>query len=146
MEEIRGWFEEAKVLRVYNCGDHEFTIEKGFKVTHYFEDDTYSVLDTRFNDFYTEVSEANMKIFRDNGFLKGTNIIMYERNVRRVDRYLRLIEGLYTKIASYKKLLSKDKVFYTKRIKNCKENIHDYHDLMQLYKSRVDQFEGQNKN
>jgi hypothetical protein len=139
--DMKSWFEEASAVRVYQEGDHEFSIIKGFKVTHYFEDESYTILDTRLNDFYTKVTEAHKNIFCEKGFLKGTSIIMYGRNVKRVNKYLRLIEGLYSKISEYKKSLQKNKVFYTKRIANCRQNIHEYHDLLQFYKSKVDQFE-----
>ena len=145
MEEIKEWFEEASIIKVHQGDDHEFAINRGFKVTHYFEDNTYSIQDTRLNDFYTKVSEEHMELFRERGFIIGTNIIMYDRNIKRVSKYLRLIEGLYTKIAKYKENLYKNKSFYTKRIRNCNENIHKYHDLMQFYKSKVDQFKSKSK-
>ena len=144
--EIKDWFEEASIIKVFQSEDHEFSINSGFKVTHYFEDNSYTIQDTRLNDFYTEVSEAHKNIFREKGFIIGTNIIMYDRNIKRVDKYLRLIEGLYAKITEYKKDIKKDRPFYVKRIRNCNENIHKYHDLMQFYKSKVDQFKIKNLN
>jgi len=141
MNKLQQWFEEASVIKIFTSKTHEFVIQRGFKITHYFEDDSYSILDTRFNDFYTKVSEADMNIFIQHGFLKGTSIIMYGRNLMRVKDYLRAIESLYVKKAKYKKLLTKNKPFYTKRIKNCSENIHRYHDMMQFYQAQVEQFE-----
>tara|TARA_R110000822_G_scaffold5266_10_gene22617 strand:+ start:471 stop:917 length:447 start_codon:yes stop_codon:yes gene_type:complete len=137
---IKSWFEEAKAVKVYQGEDHEFSIIKGFKVTHYFEDDSYTILDTRLSDFYTKVTKAHKDILCEKGFIKGTSIIMHSRNIKRVNSYLRLIEGLYSKITQYKKSMQKDKVFYRKRIVNCRENIHRYHDLLQFYKSKADQF------
>ena len=141
MEQLKKWFEEASVIKVFTCKTHEFIIRKGFKITHYFEDDTYSILDTRFNDFYTAVSEEDMTLLVSHGFIKGTNIIMYNRNVVRVDNYIKRIEDLYVKKAKYKKLLPRNKPFYTKRIRNCSEGIHNYHDLLQFYQAQVEQFE-----
>ena len=143
MEQLKQWFEEAGVIRIFTCKNHNFILRKGFKITHYLEDDTYSIVDTRFNDFYTTVSEADMKIFIEKGFVKGTNIIMYNRNVERVADYISKIEGTYVKRDKYKKLLPKNKPFYTKRIKNCNDNIHRYHDMMQFYQAQVEQFENQ---
>jgi len=138
MSEIKAWFEEAQ--KAFNCRDFEFTVVGGFKITHYFEDDTYSIQDTRFTDFYTSVSEADMELFRTEGFVRGANIIMNGRNEARVQKYLELIQGLYVKRAEYKANLKKNPTFYNKRIANCNYNIHNYNDLMHFYKSKVEQF------
>jgi hypothetical protein len=98
-------------------------------------------LDTRFNDFYNSVSKHDMDLFKAYGFVKGTNMIMYGRNLIRVESYMREIETLYIKKAKYQKLLPKNERFYTKRIKNCSENIHRLHDMMQFYQAQVEQFE-----
>tara|TARA_R110000851_G_scaffold295075_1_gene449914 strand:+ start:199 stop:666 length:468 start_codon:yes stop_codon:yes gene_type:complete len=145
MSEIKSWFEEAE--KVFNCGEYEFTIVGGFKITHYFEDNSYSIQDTRFNDFYSKVSEPDLKVIQENGFIKGASILMYRRNVRRVEKYLTLIQKLYKKREDYSKLLGKSRVSiknqnkYTKGIKNCNFNIHNYNDLMHFYKSKAEQFE-----
>lgn len=141
MSELKQWFEEASTIKVYSNSTQRYVMRKGFKITHYLEDDTYTILDTRLNDFYTEVSEADMKIFMNKGFVKGTNIIMYGRNVARVKSYLSKIADLYTKKVKYKGLLTKNKPFYTKQLKNCDENIHKNHEMMQFYKAQVEQFE-----
>lgn len=145
MSEIKTWFEEAD-SKVFTATDHRFIIVGGFKVTHYFENDSYSIQDTRVNDFYTRVLEADMKIFREHGFKKGTSIIMHKRNVKRVEKYLKLIQGLYTKRVGYMKNLKKTDKLSIKRIKNCNYNIHNYHDLMHFYKSKVEQFESKQLN
>lgn len=141
MNQLQQWFEEASVIKIFTSKTHEFVIQRGFKISHYFEDNSYSILDTRFSDFYTNVSEVDMSILIEKGFLEGTNIIMYNRNVMRVKDYVSKIENLYVKKAKYKKLVTKNKPFYTKRIKNCSENIHRYHDMMQFYQAQVEQFE-----
>ena len=138
--EIKHWFNEAKVLKIFKEDGCEFCIKGGFKITHYLEDDSYTILDTRLNDFYTEVSETHKKILRENGCLKGTNIIVNSRNIKRRDKYLRGIEDLYSKKTKYKEVVERNKPFYLKKIRNCNENIHKYHDLLQFYKSKVDQF------
>ena len=144
MSEIKTWFEEANKI-VHKRGGYEFVLVKGFKITHYLKEEEYTIQDTRFNDFYKSVSETNMEIFRTQGFLKGTSIIMHERNVKRVEYYLEKIRKLMVKKAEYKKQLQRKPAFYQKRIKNCNENIHNYNDLMHFYKAKVDQFNN-NKN
>lgn len=144
MEQLQKWFEEAKVIKVFTFDDHEFVIRNGFKITHYIEGDLYTIQDIRLNDFYDEVTEQDLTILIEKGFIQGTDIIMYYRNVKRVDMYLRSIEELYNKRAEYMKRLPKNKPFYTKRIRNCNKNIHDNHDMMQFYQAKVEQFESKN--
>lgn len=141
MDNLKKWFDEASAIKMFSFNNYEYVISKGFKITHYNEDDSYTIQDIRHSDFYNVVSPEDMEVINANGFLEGTNILTYNRNTERVDRYLRLIEALYGKRAEYKKSLYKNKAFYTKRINNCNKNIHDYHDLMQFYRSKVEQFE-----
>lgn len=157
MEQLKEWFEEASVIKVFTSRTHEFVIRKGFKITHYFEDDSYTIQDTRFNDFYTPVSEDDMKIFIDKGFITGTNIIMNDRNIIRVKKYIKKIEGSYVKRKLAKalgkrtkgfspkhiKTVAQNKAFHAKAVNNCNINIHKYHDMMQFYQAKIDQFNGQ---
>lgn len=138
MSEIKSWFQEAD-HKIFNCGDYEFIINKGFKITHYFEDDDYTIQDTRHNDFYKSVSEADMEIIQTHGFLKGTSIIMHKRNQFRVEYYLERIRKLYVKKGTPQKS-DETKAQYLKRIKNCNENIHNFNDLMHFYMAKVEQF------
>ena len=141
MSRLKEWFEEVCPNKVFTSKTCNFVIQKGFKITHYYDDDSYSILDTRFNDFYNSVSKHDMDLFKAYGFVKGTNMIMYGRNLIRVESYMNNIEELYVKKAKYQKLLPKSEQFYTKRIKNCSENIHRLHDMMQFYQAQVEQFE-----
>ena len=145
MDKLKEWFDEAKVIKVFTFKSHEFVIRNGFKIAHYLDDDSYTILDTRLNDFYWDVTQPDMDVLLESGFMQGTDILVYNRNKERVDKYLRLIEELYTKKAKYKKSLNKNKAFYSKRIRNCDKNIHEYHDMMQFYQSKVEQFENRTK-
>ncbi len=160
MEQLEQWFEEASVIKVFTGESYEFVIRKGFKITHYFEDDSYTIQDTRFNDFYTKVSEADMEQFVLHGFIKGTDILMNNRNINRVKKYIKKIEDTYVKRKSSVKLgkrtkgftpkhiktVAQNKAFYTKAVNNCNINIHKYHDMMQFYQAKIDQFNGQQNN
>lgn len=139
MNIMENWFNECS--KVFNCGEFRFVISNGFKITHYFEGNIYTIQDTRMNDFYTSVSEEDMKIIMDYGFVNGTGIIMYHRNVRRVEYYLDKIKFTFEKKKRAKKRLNSDKKFFSKQIKNCDINIHNYNDLVHFYKSKVEQFE-----
>ena len=141
MEQLQEWFEETDLLKVNKLKDHEFNIVNGFKITHYFDDDSYTIQDVRHSDFYSDVVWDDYKIMQEHGFIKGTNTIAYIRNKTRVEEYLKGIEDLYNKRAKYKESLPKNKAFYTKRIRNCNKNIHDSHDMLQFYQSKVEQFE-----
>lgn len=144
MSILKKWFEEVDVDKTFITEGSEFVINKGFKITHYFEDDSYTIQDVRHSDFYTEVSDWDLETMESHGFLAGTAVILHSRNVERVQKYLRQIEVLYANRARYKEGLSKNKPFYTKRIRNCNKNIHDYHDMMQFYQAKVEQFEIKN--
>lgn len=146
MPEIKNWFEESNAA-IHSFDEFEFIIYKGFKITHYFEDDTYSLQDTRHCDFYKSVSDSDLKIIRENGFVRGTNIIMYHRNVNRVQSYLDMIGKLYTKRKVAKSQLDKGikPQLNLKRIRTCNENIEKLNATMQFFRLKVEQYEKQNR-
>ena len=136
---LKGWFEEvSRVTKVFKNGDSEFIIYKGFKLT--FSPKKYIIEDVRFTDFYTEVSEEDLEILKSKGFVLGARTIMYHRDCKRVKNYEKRIAKLYEDRDRFKKNLSKDRVFNSKRVRNCNENIHNFLDLMFFYKTRVEQF------
>lgn len=139
MTTIKDWFEECN--KIYRCGEYDFALVNGFKITHYLEDDTYTIQDTRLNDFYTSVSENHLNILSEHGFVNGTNIIMYHRNIERVEYYLEKINSTYSKKRLAKQMLKTDKKFYEKQIRNCDSNINNYNDMIHFYKSKIQQFE-----
>jgi len=139
MCEIEVWFKECD--RVFVCGSFEFSILNGFKITHYFHNNNYTIQDTRKNDFYTTVSDEDYSIMMEYGFERGTGIIMQKRNIKRVEYYLNKISEAYVKRRQGKKRLDQDFKFYSKQIKNCDIKIHKYNDLVHFYKSKVKQFE-----
>jgi hypothetical protein len=144
MCEIEGWFNECD--KIYYCGSFEFTMLNGFKITHYLDNNSYTIQDVRRNDFYTSVSEGDYSIIRDNGFIKGTSIIANSRNLSRVDMYLEKISQAFVKRRQAKKRLSLDEKFYKKQVRNCDVNIHKYNDLLHFYKAKVSQFNNNNNN
>ena len=139
MNIIADWFKECN--KIHRCGEYDFAIVNGFKVTHYLEDDTYTIQDARKNDFYTSVSESDMEILMKYGFVIGTSIIMYHRNVQRVEYYLDKLAEVYAKRERAKKMLKTDRTFYSKQIRNANANILANNDMVHYYKSKVEQFE-----
>ena len=145
MLEIKNWFEGHKHEKVYNCGEYEFIIQMGFKITHYFEPEKYTIQDCRHCDFYKSVSEDDMNIIRDNGFVRGTSIIRHNKNVIRVQHYLNRIKELYEK-RKISQRSDETKEQYTKRIKNYNLNIGELNTTMQFYRLLVEQFENRKLN
>lgn len=139
MNKIADWFRECD--KIYRCGEYDFALVNGFKITHYLEDDTYTIQDTRTSDFYTSVSETDMDIIMEYGFVSGTSIIMYKKNLERVEYYLEKIAEIYAKRLRAKKMLKTDRKFYEKQIRNCDANIQINNDMVHFYKSKVNQFE-----
>jgi len=127
----------------YTFYDCSFKIKCGFKLTRY-SDDTYTILDTRFSDFYSTVSSEDLVIMVINGIDDGARLISHERNIKRVDKYIKSLEGLFSKkkVALSRIELGgkKPKKFYEKQIKNIMANIHEQNYLLQNYKTKVEQF------
>lgn len=139
MNIIQDWFKECD--KIYRFGEYDFSIVNGFKITHYIEDDIYTIQDTRVNDFYTKVSDADMQTLIQYGFVSGTSIIRHKKNLQRVEYYLDKISEIYKKKQLAKKMLKTDPKFYEKQIRNCDYNILLCNDLVHFYKSKVNQFE-----
>lgn len=139
MNTIQNWYNEC--TKIFQCSEYDFALVNGFKITHYHEDDTYTIQDTRKNDFYTSVSESDMDILMEYGFINGTSIIMHKRNVERVEYYLERVAHYYAKRVKAKKMLKTNRKFYEKQIRNCADNIQINNDMIHFYKSKVNQFE-----
>lgn len=139
MKILESWYKEC--TKIFRCDGYDFALVRGFKITHYLDDDTYTIQDTRKNDFYTSVSESDMDILMEYGFINGTSIIMHYRNINRVEYYLGKIEKLYSKMQLAKKKIKTDRKFYEKQIRNCKTNIQINHDMVHFYQSKLNQFE-----
>jgi hypothetical protein len=142
---IKNWYEEAiKVTLEHETRDSSFIIYKGFKITK--TGDDYQIEYTRSSDFYTSVSDKNLELFKNKGFIKGASFLGYNRDKKRVSYYLGEIAELYEKRAealkkSKKKRISmKDKAFYLKQIKNCNKNIENLNSLRTFYQTRQEQF------
>lgn len=140
MDVLEKWFEESiKSLKVFVTADCDFIIYKGFKISKFFEGG-YRIQDTRFNDFYSDVTKSDLLVLKDNGFIKGAKIIMHERDLKRIKIYEKKIEKLYSDKDKFKSLLSTNKTFYSKRINNCEEGIEATSNLLFLFKIREKQF------
>lgn len=142
MDVLRQWFNEGEKngLIVYHSIESEFLIYKGFKLSKFL--DHYKLEDVRRSDFYDEVTQREQNILKKLGFIKGIDSIVNTRNLKRVGIYTRLLEKLFQDKKEYQSKLRplKTREFYNKKIRNCQDNIHNYIDLLFLYKSRIEQF------
>ena len=145
MDILRKWYEESVgTLKVFTVLGKTFILHKGFKLTQT-DEGKYHIEDVRKNDFYSEVTKKDFTVIKEYGFIKGVALLMYRRDKRRCAYYKGKIEKLYTDRAHYKKILNTNKVFYSKKIRNANDNIHNCLDLMFLYESRVKQYDYQIK-
>ena len=124
-------------------GKCKFVIYRGFKIVREVGGN-HLIYDVRFNDFYSKVSNKNMKILLSEGLVKGADSIMYSRDILRMEKMKINIASMYDKIEKvYQKNLDKGlKVeFYKKRIRNARSNIEYYLDLLFTYKARKELYE-----
>lgn len=137
---IKQFYREIKKskINIHVDGLTTFAIYKGFKVSK--TNDEYLLQDVRSSDFYDTVKPKHLDMLKSLGFIKGADTIVYNRDLRRVQSYTSLLEKLYKNRKLYEKQLTKDKVFYEKKIKNTNENILKNIDLLFFYKTRVNQF------
>ena len=137
------WFEEAVKygLTIYTVRDTDinYIVYKGFKITK--TEGRYFIQDIRLNDFYTNVDKKQIITLKENGFIKGADIISYERNKRRIAKYISLLEKLYENKEEYVKKYNNNASFYEKKLNNCREGILKYSDLLFFYKAKILQHE-----
>ena len=137
------WFEESVKygLTIYTVRDTDinFIVYKGFKITK--TEGRYFIQDIHLNDFYTNVDKKQIITLKENGFIKGADIISYERNKRRIAKYISLLEKLYENKEEYVKKYNTNESFYEKKLNNCREGILKYSDLLFFYKAKILQHE-----
>lgn len=139
MGEIRQWYEEASAgLVVHSALTSDFMIYKGFKLS--VVDGNYILEDVRFSNMYSKVKEADLTLIKEHGFIKGVDIIGFNRDSKRVSSYKARAEKLYDKRRKCKNELPKNKALNEKRIRNINKRIDDYIDLLFFYDTRIKQF------
>src|SRR5690606_8400224 len=131
MEQVKQWFDEAieNHIKVFTAPESEFIIYKGFKITKTI-DGNYIIQDVRINNFYSKVSDKDLSVLTTLGFIKGVEKLSYDRNLRRVVIYTKKLEKLYSEREICQKRMSTNVTFYSKKLRNCKEGIGKYIDLL----------------
>lgn len=141
MEQLDNWYKQA----VHIVGKHitslnkEFIIYKGFKITKH-EEQSFTIEDVRFSNMYGKVSDRNLEILSEKGFIAGVDYIGYLRDNVRVKSLKKSLETLYTKRRKYKKEFDNDPKLNEKRIRSINKKIPRYVFLMGFYQTRVNQF------
>lgn len=144
MENIKNWFNQVKnLVKTFEDYDSEYVIYKGFKLTKRGEE--YFIQDVRFSNLYSEVTVTDLNKFIDKGFIKGADLISFERDTKRILSYKKMAEVLYDRRRKFTKELSKNRALNEKRIRNINRRIEEYIDLMFFYEVRVKQFNIKNK-
>lgn len=144
MDQLKKWFEEAeKHTKVFRDKTSLFIIYKGFKITKSI--DKYFIQDVRFRDVYSEVSPKDNKILQEFGFIKGVDLITFNRDLARARIYTIRTEKFY----KVRDSLQKSDPKFSSKMSNCIDNINKSLDLMFYYQTRVNQFKikynGKNK-
>jgi hypothetical protein len=144
MDNVEKWFKEVEgVTPIHETKGGTFIIYKGFKIS--FIEGVYHMYDVRFSNLYTSVVQKDLNLFSKHGFIKGADIINYNRNSKRVLSYKKRTEILYDKRAKFKKEMPKNPKLNQKRIKNINIRIRDYVDQMFLYQNRIQDFNNKYK-
>jgi hypothetical protein len=145
MIETKEWFEEAtKTQKVFTTKDGDFLVYKGFKITKT-KEDAYLMQDVRYSTFYSAPSDIDLSIIKEEGFIKGVDIISYTRDLERVAFYKKWTEKLYDRKKVFKKQLSENRRLNEKRIRRADVRIDKYIDFIFYYEARIEQFESKYK-
>ena len=139
---LENWFNSLG-LDVHYHKNNEFVFYKGFKITR--ASQTYKIEDTRFNDFYSEVKLRDKKILTEHGFIKGCDILNYNRDKRRLRYYINQIKRLKQSIKKRKRRLHLNREFNEKRIRNHTDSIKEYENLKGLCEIRIYNFKNKYK-
>lgn len=135
---IESWFNEVDV-KFYFDDLHHYVFYKGFKISRCLDNGLYEILDTRFSDFYTEVSLSDIEVFTINGFIKGCDIINYHRNTTRISQLYKSITNLKNKLENLNNI--KFNITNLNLKKNrLKRSIIYCLDLLQMYNIKNKQF------
>lgn len=70
---------------VHEIEDKFFIIYRGFKLSLFKEDEYVELLNARSSDFYKFISDNQLKLFLENGFIKECDRLQVQRDYRRVD-------------------------------------------------------------
>lgn len=134
-DKVKVWFNE--VSRVHHSSDSSFVIFKGFKITK-FDEGGYSIQNVMKSDMYPDATQKEISVFIEHGFVKGATLLQNERDKKRVIKYTKKLESLYTRRAKVKKESPSKK--RDKKIRLINNSIKNNLDLVFFYKTRVNQF------
>ena len=85
---VEQWLEEYLSSgrgKLYVGDGFEFIIYKGFKILR--DEENTRIMDVRKTDFYSEVTIEDFNVLCTQGFVKGCDILVYNRDCKRVKYY-----------------------------------------------------------
>lgn len=141
MNKIEQWFDEAKNVPCrFSFLGVESIIYKGFKISKV--DGIFMIYDVRFGNLYSKVKACDMALMDEHGFIKGADIISFNRDEKRINFYKKKAEREYDrrKVCEKELKVKKDIRLNKKRIRNINRRIDIYIDCLFLYRTRVNQY------
>lgn len=136
--------EAIKVSKEFKTVESSFIIYKGFKIER--EGTSYTLLDTRLNENYSNVVPFELDLMKEIGFIEACDTLSQQRSIKMVSKLTKQIEYLYSKRKKAKKNIDKDRRLNLKRIRLANKNIDILADQIFLFKSRINQFNNKYKN
>ena len=140
---IEKWLEEyldSGKGKLYKGDGFEFIIYKGFKIL--MDEEQIQIKDVRKNDFYTEVDPGDFSTLTHLGFVKGCDVIVYNRDCRRVAYYQ---HKLGQKVNEREEVRSQratmDPRKYLVRLDSVQKSITDFKDKLFFFEVRKTQIE-----
>lgn len=142
---IKEWLEEylsSGIGKLHKTKKYNFIIYKGFKITHHLDSDTYEIVDVRYNDFYTELEPRDFRFLHCHGFVKGVDLLMYERDRERFEYSTGHLEIKYQERDDMKRNrdMYSDRRFRVKS-EGIEKSIREHTDNLFFYGTRMRQIE-----
>lgn len=141
---LKEWMNEASKVGVTleYSPDDMCLMYKGFKLSY--RNQEYKIKDMTRSDFYTDVEPHHLDILMEHGFIKGADMINYQRNIKRVENEIKTLENLHNNRDEYEDKVESNPKFFKKKIRNCEDKIDKHTNNLFFYKSKVQQYEERN--
>ncbi len=138
---LEKWWSECagyEDIPLYKDSHSEYYIYKGFKLTR--SEGILEILDVRRSDFYDPVTKGNLRTLKAYGFIKGCDIIIYRRDLKRIKSYTRILARMYTERDGLEKQLrTGNRITLEKNLRGLTQRIRGAIDLLFFYDSRSKQ-------
>lgn len=134
---VEGFFKQGLISsEVIKLSENEL-LYKGFKLIK--NGDEYSILDIRKFDHYSPVKDRDLIILENEGFVRGCDLILYNRDIHRIQVCNDAIIRKTLLKKGYKEKLHEDPRGYKKKIGICERQNEELIVLLRFYESRSSQ-------